>query len=248
MPVFYLRRLTGARRTQRGNRHLARYLAFIAGAVNAGGFLTLGHYTSHMSGVVAAMSDDLATGRVRLFAIGVVSVASFFCGAVLTTLLIRMARKRRMTSEYALPLMMEALLLALFGAVGARGPGWNLMAAIAFLCFAMGLQNAVITKLSDAIIRTTHVTGMVTDSGILVGRWIMSRIFREQRMKVADVRSLRLLASLVLLFFVGGVAGALGFERVGWEFLLPLAMALGVLAVVPVMDDLRTRGGNAEVS
>ena len=248
MPVYYLRRLTGAKRTQRGNRHLARYLALIAGAVNAGAYLVLHHYTSHMSGVVAAMSDDAAMGRVSLFVIGCVSLAAFFAGAVVTTVLIRLARERRMTSEYAMPLLLEALLLAGFGLVGNPFSVRSLLAAIALVCFAMGLQNAVITKLSNAVIRTTHVTGMVTDMGILVGRWIFGSVMRRQRMKVADVLSLRLLASLVLLFFVGGVAGALGFERVGWEFLLPLAMALGVLAVVPVMDDLRTRGGNAAVS
>ncbi len=240
MPVFYLRRLTGARRTQRGNRHLARYLALIAGAVNAGGYLALGHYTSHMSGVVAGMADDAAMGRVPLFEIGLVSVLSFFLGAVVTTLLIRLARERRMTSEYALPLLMEGLMLAGFSAAGHWVLAWNLLAAIAFLCFAMGLQNAVITKLSNAVIRTTHVTGMVTDVGILVGRWIFGSVLRGQRMKRGDVLSLRLLSSLVALFFVGGVLGAVAFKVVGWMFLAPLAAALFALAAVPVVDDLRT--------
>ncbi len=56
MPLFYLRRLTGSRRTEIANRHLARYLAFIAGATNAGGLLAVGQYTSHMSGIVSAMA------------------------------------------------------------------------------------------------------------------------------------------------------------------------------------------------
>ena len=63
MPLFYLRRLTGTQRTERANRHLARYLAFIAGATNAGGLLAVGHYTSHMSGIISAMADDLALAR-----------------------------------------------------------------------------------------------------------------------------------------------------------------------------------------
>ncbi|HZD45747.1 MAG TPA: DUF1275 domain-containing protein, partial [Acidobacteriaceae bacterium] len=58
MPLFYLRRLTGSKRTESANRHLARYLAFIAGAANAGGFLAVRQYTSHMSGMVAAMADN----------------------------------------------------------------------------------------------------------------------------------------------------------------------------------------------
>lgn len=240
MPVYYLRRLTGARRTRRGNRHLARYLAWIAGAENAGAFLGLHHYTSHMSGVVAALSDDLATGRLWLFAIGLVSLLSFFLGAVVTTILIRQARERRMTSEYALPLLIEAVLVAVFSAAGGGIAAWNLLAAVALLCFAMGLQNAVITKLSDAVIRTTHVTGMVTDVGILAGRWLYGQMRPEQKLHAHEVLSLRLLASLIGLFFLGGVMGAVAYKSFGWIFLAPLAALLVTLAVVPVIDDLRT--------
>jgi hypothetical protein len=66
MPLFYLRGLTSASHTDSANRHLARYLAFIAGAANAGGFLAIHQYTSHMSGIVASTADNLATGNIWL--------------------------------------------------------------------------------------------------------------------------------------------------------------------------------------
>jgi uncharacterized membrane protein YoaK (UPF0700 family) len=50
MPVPYLRRLTGSNRNQTANRQLADFLAFIAGAANAGGYVAVKQYTSHMSG------------------------------------------------------------------------------------------------------------------------------------------------------------------------------------------------------
>jgi len=62
MPITYLRGLTGKHRQQAADRQLARYLAFIAGATNAGGFLAVKQYTSHMSGIVSAMTDNLALG------------------------------------------------------------------------------------------------------------------------------------------------------------------------------------------
>lgn len=61
MPLLYLRRLTSRKRTESANRHLARYLAFVAGAANAGGFLAVRQYTSHMSRIVASMADNLAS-------------------------------------------------------------------------------------------------------------------------------------------------------------------------------------------
>jgi uncharacterized membrane protein YoaK (UPF0700 family) len=62
MPLFYLRHLTGSQRTESANRHLARFLAFIAGAANAGGLLAVGQYTSHMSGIISTMADNLLLG------------------------------------------------------------------------------------------------------------------------------------------------------------------------------------------
>jgi uncharacterized membrane protein YoaK (UPF0700 family) len=60
MPVLYLRKLTGSERSQKANRELAHFLAFIAGAANAGGYMAVKQYTSHMSGIVSAMADATA--------------------------------------------------------------------------------------------------------------------------------------------------------------------------------------------
>jgi uncharacterized membrane protein YoaK (UPF0700 family) len=241
MPLFYLRRLTGTQRTERANRHLARYLAFIAGATNAGGLLAVGHYTSHMSGIISAMADDLAMARLRLVFDGFVSVVAFLCGAFLTTLLVRWARSRHLESEYALPLVVEAGMLIVFGTRGRIFTGGGVMDVIVLLCFTMGLQNAIITKISDSVIRTTHLTGMVTDIGIAIGR-ILSR-FRKDDPGGIDAphewSKLRLLGSLIVLFFIGGVTGALGFKHVGFLFTLPLAAILVLLAAMPVVDDLQ---------
>jgi len=59
MPIDYLRGFTRPERTDQNNRRLGRWLAFIAGAANAGGFLAVGQYTSHMSGIVSALADNL---------------------------------------------------------------------------------------------------------------------------------------------------------------------------------------------
>jgi uncharacterized membrane protein YoaK (UPF0700 family) len=102
----------------------------------------------------------------------------------------------------------------------------------------MGLKNAMITKLSNAIIRTTHLTGMITDIGISFGRLVFP-IPEKPTIASQEFASLRLLCSLILAFFVGGVTGALGFTRVGFLFTLPLSAILLILAIVPVIDNLR---------
>lgn len=59
MPVHYIRRLTGAQHTASSNSHRGIALAFIAGAANAGGFLAVRQYTSHRTGIVSSMADNL---------------------------------------------------------------------------------------------------------------------------------------------------------------------------------------------
>jgi uncharacterized membrane protein YoaK (UPF0700 family) len=242
MPLFYLRRLTGRKRSESANRHLARYLAFVAGAANAGGFLAVRHYTSHMSGVVASMADNTALGSFSLVLLGLASVVSFFLGSFLTTLFVRWARARGLECEYAFPLLAEALLLLFFGLKGGSFAGGHAVAGlIMLLCFSMGLQNAIITKLSDAVIRTTHVTGMVTDIGIALGRIVSARSKAADVAVAAEFDTLWLLVSLVALFFTGGVAGAVGFRHVGFLFAVPLSAILLLLAGVPVADDVMRR-------
>jgi uncharacterized membrane protein YoaK (UPF0700 family) len=241
MPLFYLRRLTGRERTEAANRQLARYLAFVAGAVNAGGFLAVRQYTSHMSGIVSAMADNLALGSWPLVLAGFTAVLSFLVGASSTALMIRWARHRELQSEYALPLMAEAAMLLIFGLTGHVFEGRRVLGTVMLLCFTMGLQNAIVTKLSGAVIRTTHVTGMVTDLGIKLGRMLYALFNEIPVATIVELSKLRLLSSLIALFFVGGVTGAFGFKRAGFLFTLPIAIILLILAAVPVIDDLRNQ-------
>jgi uncharacterized membrane protein YoaK (UPF0700 family) len=241
MPLFYLRRLTGSKRTESANRQLARYLAFVAGAANAGGFLAVRQYTSHMSGIVAAMADNVALGSLPVVFSGLAAVMSFLLGAFLTTLFVRWARNRGMESEYAMPLLIEAGLLVLFGFTGQVFAGGRVLGTVMLLCFTMGLQNAIITKLSNAVIRTTHLTGMVTDIGIALGRIVFAPANGTREAITGELATLRLLSSLIALFFIGGVTGALGFKHVGFFFTIPLSVILLLLATMPVLDDVRRR-------
>lgn len=243
MPLDLSRRLAGHQRTPRADRQLGCLLAFVAGATNAGGFLAVQQYTSHMTGIVSAMADDLALGTYEVALGGIGALISFVVGAAVASVLINFARHRRMTSEYALPLILEAGLLLCFGVVGAKLSlihGLFVPATVMLLCFIMGLQNALITKLSRAEIRTTHITGIVTDIGIQLGKlfyWNSRRAPGRPRV-VSDRSRLAILVMLAVSFFGGGVVGALGFRHAGYVATVPLALALVAVAIVPAVDDL----------
>ncbi len=242
MPIHYLRGFTAPERTDEANRRLGRSLAFVAGAANAGGFLAVGQYTSHMSGVVSSMADHFALGEIGLAGAGLASLMSFMCGAAASAVMINWGRRRALRSLYAMPLMLEAVLLLAFGFLGSNLESHRVLfvpATVALLCFVMGLQNAMITKISKAEIRTTHVTGLVTDMGIELGKlFYWNRTMRGAHSVRADRQRLALLASLLAAFFCGGLAGALGFKHMGFVSTVPLATVLVALAAVPLVDDM----------
>jgi uncharacterized membrane protein YoaK (UPF0700 family) len=246
MPIHYARKLTGSQRSADGNRHLGVLLCFVAGAINAGGFLAVRQYTSHLTGIVSAMADGLALGAYGLVLSGLGALLSFVAGAACSAIMVNYARRRKMHGEYALPLLLEALLLLGFGVLGARlagVAGLFVPLTVMMLCFIMGLQNALITKVSKAEIRTTHITGIVTDIGIEVGKMLYwNGAPQPGRHEVrANHERLRLLVALVSAFFAGGVSGALGFQAIGYSATVPLALLLVALAIVPAMDDLMAR-------
>jgi uncharacterized membrane protein YoaK (UPF0700 family) len=243
MPLRYARFLVGRDRTVAANRQVGWLLAFVAGAINAGGFLAVRQYTSHVTGLVSSVADHLVLGEAQLVAAALAAVLAFLLGAMCCAVMVNFARRRALASEYALPLLLEALLILCFGLMGAwlaRFEGLLIPATVALLCFIMGLQNAVVTKLSNAVIRTTHMTGVVTDLGIELGKLLYwNRVKDITPFVRADRERMRVLGGLLAAFVGGGVVGAYGFKRLGFGFTVPIAVALTVVALVPLWDDWR---------
>lgn len=224
-PVASARVLTGHRRSHGSDLVLATLLAAIAGASNAGGFFALGAYTSHMTGYLSQLADHLAIGDLWIALIAAIAIGAFVAGAAFSTILINWARLRSVGRQYALPIAVQGGLLTCFAGGGVFTGEPGRVFSLACLCFIMGMQNATITKISGARIRTTHATGMVTDIGIELGREAFGRAFRTRRL-AADRRKLRIHLQLVGTFVAGGIVGAIGFSRLGFVFALPLAAIL----------------------
>ena len=242
MPMDYARSLTSTETTQRTVRHLGLALAVVAGAANAGAYLAVKRYTSHMTGIVSSIADNLVLGEVGLVFGAVGAVVAFLLGAMTSAVMINFGRRRQARSQFALPLLLEALLFLLFGLMGATladVDGLFVSATVALLCFMMGLQNAVITKISGAVVRTTHLTGIITDLGIEMGKLVYwNRTPSDQAAPVlADRARMATLASLMVAFLGGGILGAFGFKHFGYLATLPLAGILVFLSAVPVFDD-----------
>ena len=210
---------------------LAISLSWVGGYVNVVIFLLCSEMIANMTGNVTQFAGAIARGDSRLIGTFGLLIVSFWLGAVASALMTESAQRRGVRSKYILPMASEALLLGALALLLMRHSnavaGMGLIAA-----FTMGLQNATITEISGAVIRTTHLTGVVTDFG-LEGvrflnwyidrtrgrRWSRSgRVLRiSQRHPTAQ--RLLLLFSLFWGFILGGAMG-------GWAFLHYPALAM----------------------
>ncbi len=240
--LHFARAWTAIQRTPESNYQLGTVLCFVAGATNAGGFLAVGEYTSHMSGMVSSVADNLVLGHWALVVSGIAAVLAFLAGAMTTAWMVNWALRRQLHSAFGRPLLLEALLLLVFGLFGAgidRFDSPLVPTTVLVLCFIMGLQNAVITKISRSEIRTTHITGLVTDLGIELGKLTYVNRLTRVSLVAVDKARLRLLLALIGAFFIGGVVGAWGFKSFGYIATLPLSAVLVAIVWRPVMDDAR---------
>ena len=180
----------------------AMSLAGLAGFVNV---VVLGFFhvpVSHMSGAVSRLSIDLATRNLADLRVVLSIVAGFLAGAMVSGMVIG-GRKLRPGRRYGVALLIEGGLL---GAAVALLRGGNAL-GVALAATACGIQNAMASSYYGLVIRTTHVTGIVTDLGVMMGHWIRHR-------RVPAWKAL-LLVSILGGFFAGGVAGALALGRFG---------------------------------
>jgi len=197
----------------------AAALAFVAGVVNVVGFLGLERQAiTHLTGTTTLLGAAVATGETDAALRLLAALAAFVLGAALSGLIVQDSALR-LGRRYGLVLTLESALL--FASV----PLFNHRQLAGVLCAAMacGLQNAMATTYSGAVVRTTHLSGMFTDLGIGLGHALRGMPLPKRR--------LRLSALIISGFLAGGIAGAAAFERIGYDALLAPAVLTGLVGI-----------------
>lgn len=218
----------GADHTDRQNRVLAGYLAGIGGYVNSAGFVLVGSLTSHVTGNVGRFANDLASAQWGAAGAAAVMITSFFAGAFVASMMIESHFFRRLPIAYGFALCTQAMLLVVFTVIS----NLNVDAQARFkdmesllLCVGMGMQNSLVSRLSGAVVRTTHLTGVVTDVGIEAARWFrywrgrvtlrlkLPYSFGAQAPRQPSVAKSALLVTIAGAFTIGAVFGGLAGVR-----------------------------------
>ena len=210
-------------------------LSFLAGNINAGGFLACGRFVSHVTGFATLAGISLKDGNL-LETIGILSIPGYFLVGVMTSGYLT-EKHRAIDShgqKYVPVLWMVAVCMALaalggvahfFGQFGEPANLAHDYFLLALLCGACGLQNAAITSASGSTVRTTHLTGLTTDLGLGIIRAEVHPSTPERRAQERRGNLLRL--GTIGSFMIGSFVGALFYSQFHYlGFLLPMVIAL----------------------
>ncbi|HEY1006079.1 MAG TPA: YoaK family protein [Sphingobacteriaceae bacterium] len=230
-------RHTGKRRTWIHNLKLAALLSFVAGIVNVTGFFAVQKLTTNVTGHFAFFADEVVRNNFAGAMIFITYILAFFAGAFVSNTMAEIVSRKRGAQRFthAVPVTAEILVLV---SVSLLSPETiqhypNLVACA--LLFAMGLQNALVTYISNSVVRTTHLTGMFTDLGIELSQLIFFRK-REQRSRLVTSVNLRL--AIICFFFLGCLTGGYLYFFAGTRALL---LAVAILIGGSLYDTLKFR-------
>lgn len=172
-------------------------LTMNAGFVNAVTALHSGMYTSHVSGTFTRAGISIEQSDGTLFAQFFMLIMSFMFGSFLCSLLVPY-QTFYLGRAYNLVFMLGTVSLLFSALLGIFLPESHLFAY--FAAISCGMQNAMTTGYSGSVLRTTHMTGMTTDVGIILGKLVKG----ERK----DLWKLAMFVPMMLGFLIGGTMGA----------------------------------------
>ncbi|MDF3076680.1 MAG: hypothetical protein K0S09_569 [Sphingobacteriaceae bacterium] len=207
---------------------IASLLSFVAGIVNVAGFLSVQRLTTNVTGHFAYFVDEVFKLDPLKGLIYFLYIFFFFFGSFVSSFMVELISKRADRYVYVIPTIFESTIL-----FSVAFSGNQLIAKypdiLAFcLLFAMGLQNSLVTKISNARVRTTHLTGLFTDLGIELAQLF----FYKQRKQAGKLwSSIKLRLTIIGFFFLGGIAGGILYSMIG-IYVLSIAGAILLLGII----------------
>jgi len=225
----------GDNRTYLHNLRLASLLSLVAGIVNITGVLSVKVLTTNVTGHFAFFGEELSQKHYTIAIVYLVFILSFLAGAFFSNLLIETFSRKKSQVAYVVPMLFEIVLLSSIGFFGKEYIFTNFSGQVVacVLLFSMGLQNALVTKVSQSVVRTTHLTGLFTDLGIELSQLFFYR--REVELKQLS-KNIFLKLAIIGCFFLGSVIGVLTYGSMGLKTLL---IASAILIFALYYDNIR---------
>ncbi|CAM2841796.1 DUF1275 domain-containing protein [Chryseobacterium flavum] len=227
----------GKNRTYFHNLKLASALSFVAGIVNITGVLSVNILTTNITGHFAFFSEEIFLKNYSNALVYLLYILFFLAGAFCSSLIVEFSSGRKKLRPHLIPLVIEILILGFAGLSDIKKLGITVSAytIAALLLFAMGLQNSLVTRVSQSVVRTTHLTGLFTDLGIELSKLF----FKHEENGYRQLKkNIMLKLVIIICFFSGCMIGGLLYKILHLKTLL---YAAGLMILIIRYDKVLYR-------
>lgn len=228
----------GKGRTYSHNLKLASILSGVAGIVNITSILKFKTLTTNITGHFAFFSEELVLKNYKMAIVYLFYILFFLFGAFISNLIIECITRYKKQALYVIPVSIEIFILFTVSLTSSLSTidsfGFSIL-IVSSLLFAMGLQNALVTTVSQSVVRTTHLTGLFTDLGIDLSRLLF---YNRSIEKIQLIKSIYLKLAIIGCFFIGGLLGGFVFSDLELKTLL---IPVGLLIFTLWYDQLLFR-------
>lgn len=200
----------GKTRTLKHNLKIASLLSFVAGVVNVAGFLSVKRLTTNVTGHFAFFVDEVFKLHFLESFIFFLYILFFFLGSFVSSFLIEIITRKNNRYVFVIPTIIESVILFSIALAGTTLIPKNPEIIAFSLLFAMGLQNSLVTRISDATVRTTHLTGLFTDLGIELSQLFFYKTPEQKKKLYANIK---LRSMIISFFFIGGIVGGIFYSK-----------------------------------
>ncbi len=192
-------------RTNKENIQLGSLTAFSAGMVNVISVIIFFAFTSNVTGHYAILAQEISLGNWYQALVVLGWIFLFFMGNFTSNFLVINFRNRNAYLAHSLPILIEILCLLAVGTYIQFYYKETLLETelmVSSMLFAMGIQNGLTATISNSAVKTTHLTGLTTDLGILA-----SLFTKEQNRKNPELRrKWNLLLAIMFSYLLGGIS------------------------------------------
>ncbi|MBL7765911.1 MAG: DUF1275 domain-containing protein [Chitinophagaceae bacterium] len=225
----------GKTRTLKHNLRIASLLSFVAGIVNVAGFLAVQRLTTNVTGHFAFFVDEIFKLNFWQGWIYFLYIFFFFLGSFVSNLMVEYISTKSDRYIYIIPILLESLILLLLALFGPFFISKNPNMLAFSLLFAMGMQNSLVTTISNATVRTTHLTGLFTDLGIELSQLFF---YKQEAQREKLFSSIKLRLTIITFFFLGGLLCGIFYTSLR---LYVLAIAAALLIAGIIYDHLKLK-------
>lgn len=215
----------GKYRTFAHDLRLAILLSFVAGLVNITGVLALKTLTTNVTGHFAFFAEEIMRHDYATAITFFLFTVFFLLGSFISSFLQELISLKNPDWSHIFPITLEMVILISIGIFGTTTGLFTLDGKLTafFMLLSMGIQNSLVTNISKATVRTTHLTGLFTDLGIELSQLFFYKKPEEVK-KLKTSIFLRL--SIITFFFLGCFSGGIIYQLLEIKTLFVAAFVL----------------------